>query len=234
MPLILGIETSTARCSVALGDGGHVEELAEERPREHHAIILPMVAELLQRAGATLRELDALAFGRGPGSFTGLRIAAAITQGLAFGCGLPVIPVSSLEALAADAEEQSGGAEDFGRIMVAVDAHMGEVYWGLYRRDAGALRALREDELAHADCFAAAEYCEPAATIFAGSAWRAYPRLLPQDAPFLESVVPTARQVVRLAARADRSQWLPAERAEPIYVRGVSVWKKSAEQPARR
>lgn len=232
MPVLLGIETSTARCSVALGDGDTVEELVDERPREHHAIILPMVHELLRSAGASLRELDAIAFGRGPGSFTGLRIAASITQGLAFGAGLPVIPVSSLEALAADADVQAGAAEGLDHVLVATDAHMGGIYWGLYRRGPHGLCAVRDDALAHADAFAAAEHCAVAATIFAGDAWRVYPWLLPPQAAWLESAAPTARQVVRLAARVERSAWRSAEEAEPVYVRGASVWKKIAEQPA--
>ena len=232
MPLLLGIETSTSRCSVALGDGDSVQERVDERPREHHAIVLPMVHELLRGAGASLRELDAIAFGRGPGSFTGLRIAASITQGLAFGAGLPVIAVSSLEALAADAAVQAGAATGLDHVLVATDAHMGGIYWGLYRREALRLRALRDDALAHVDAFVPAEHCLVAATIFAGDAWRAYPQLLPPDAAWLESAVPTARQVVRLAARMERSTWRCAEEAEPVYVRGASVWKKVAEQPA--
>jgi tRNA threonylcarbamoyladenosine biosynthesis protein TsaB len=231
--LLLGIETSTARCSVALGDGRYVEELVEERPREHHAIILPMVAELLHRAGTRLDGIDAIAFGRGPGSFTGLRIAAGITQGLAFGAGLPVIAVSSLDALAADAHEQAGEAEGLDCILVAADAHMGEIYWGLYRRSEHDLQPIRTDALAHAEGFAAAEHCAVASTIFAGSAWRAYPRMLPPDAAWLECAAPTARQVVRLAARVDRSEWLGAGGAEPVYVRGASTWKKVSEQPLR-
>jgi tRNA threonylcarbamoyladenosine biosynthesis protein TsaB len=232
VPLLLGIETSTSRCSVAIGDGDSVEELVDERPREHHAIILPMVHELLRSAGTTLRELDAIAFGRGPGSFTGLRIAASITQGLAFGAGLPVIPVSSLEALAADAEVQGGAAAGLDHVLVATDAHMGGIYWGLYRREARGLCAVRDDALAHADAFVAAEHCTVAATIFAGDAWRTYPQMLPQDAAWLDSAAATARQVVRLAARMERSAWRCAEEAEPVYVRGASVWKKIAEQPA--
>jgi tRNA threonylcarbamoyladenosine biosynthesis protein TsaB len=232
VPLLLGIETSTSRCSVALGDGDSVQERVDERPREHHAIVLPMVHELLRGAGASLRELDAIAFGRGPGSFTGLRIAASITQGLAFGAGLPVIAVSSLEALAADAAVQAGAATGLDHVLVATDAHMGGIYWGLYRREALRLRALRDDALAHVDAFDPAEHCLVAATIFAGDAWRAYPQLLPPDAAWLESAVPTARQVVRLAARMERSTWRCAEEAEPVYVRGASVWKKVAEQPA--
>lgn len=232
MPLLLGIETSTSRCSVALGDGQSVDELVDERPREHHAIILPMVHELLRSAGTSLRALDAIAFGRGPGSFTGLRIAASITQGLAFGAGLPVIPVSSLEALAADADVQAGAASGLEHILVATDAHMGGIYWGLYRRQGRGLRALRDDALAHADAFVAAQHCAVAATIFAGDAWRVYPQMLPPDTAWLESAAPTARQVVRLAARMERSAWRSAEEAEPVYVRGASVWKKIAEQPA--
>ena len=232
MSLLLGIETSTSRCSVALGDGDTVEELVDERPREHHAIILPMVHGLLRSAGASLRDLDAIAFGRGPGSFTGLRIAASITQGLAFGAGLPVIPVSSLEALAADADVQAGAALGLDHVLVAMDAHMGGIYWSLYRRGAQGLCALRDDALAHADDFAAAKLCTVSATILAGDAWRAYPHILPPQAPWLESAAPTARQVVRLAARMARSAWRSAEEAEPVYVRGASVWKKIAEQPA--
>lgn len=232
MPLLLGIETSTSRCSVALGDGDSVEELVDERPREHHAIVLPMVHALLRSAGTSLRDLDAIAFGRGPGSFTGLRIAASITQGLAFGAALPVIPVSSLAALAADADMQAGAAAGLDRVLVATDAHMGGIYWGLYRRGAQGGGVERDDALAHADEFDAAAHCRVACAILAGDAWRVYPRLLPPDAAWLESAAPTARQVVRLAARVERSAWRRAEDAEPVYLRGASVWKKVAEQPS--
>jgi tRNA threonylcarbamoyladenosine biosynthesis protein TsaB len=216
---------------VALGDGERIEELVDERPREHHAIILPMVAELLHRAGIALASLDAIAFGCGPGSFTGLRIAAAITQGLAFGAGLPVVPVPSLDALAADADEQAGAATGLHDILVAVDAHMGEIYWGMYRRGASGLRVLRQDALAHAGHFDAREHCDPASAIFAGNAWRVYPHMLPSEAAWIESAAPTARQVVRLAARIERARWVAAGQAEPVYVRGASNWKKLAEQP---
>ncbi len=226
MTLLLGIETSSSRCSVALGDGEAIEELVEDRPREHHAIILPMVAELLRDADVGLRELDAIAFGRGPGSFTGLRIAASITQGLAFGAGLRVIPVSSLQALAADAGERSGRAAC--EVLVAVDAHMGELYWGRYAWTPSSLRILCDDGLARTDGFDAGV---GDATILAGDAWTVYPQLrLRHDAPLL-AAAPAARQVVRIGARTERGHWIDARHAEPVYVRSASVWKKRTGQP---
>ncbi|MCG3171173.1 MAG: tRNA threonylcarbamoyladenosine biosynthesis protein TsaB [Pseudomonadales bacterium] len=225
MTLLLGIETSSSRCSVALGDGEAIEELVEDRPREHHAIVLPMVAELLRGADVDLRELDAIAFGRGPGSFTGLRIAASITQGLAFGAGLRVIPVSSLQALAADAGERSGRAVC--EVLVAVDAHMGEIYWGRYAWTPSSLRVLCDDGLVRTDGFDAGV---GDATVLAGDAWTVYPQLqLKHDAP-LVAAAPAARQVVRLGARVGREHWVDALHAEPLYVRSASVWKKHGER----
>ena len=228
MALLLGIETSSSRCSVALGDGESIEELVEDRPREHHAIILPMVAELLARANLRLQGLDAIAFGRGPGSFTGLRIAASITQGLAFGAGLRVVPVSSLQALAADAGERSGRTA--GEVLVAVDAHMGEIYWGRYAWTPEALQVLHDDGLARADEFRAADHGNAQTTVLAGNGWSTYPQLEMPGATRIVAAAPAARQIVRLAARTARSSWVDALHAEPVYVRSASLWKKRAAQ----
>ncbi len=228
MAFLLGIETSSSRCSVALGDGESIEELAEDRPREHHAIILPMVAELLRRADAKLHELDAIAFGRGPGSFTGLRIAASITQGLAFGAGLRVVAVSSLQALAAQAGERSGCSAC--EVLVAVDAHLGEIYWGHYVWTPGALQVLHDDGLSHTGEFRAAARGLVGTMILTGDAWSKYPQIPLPDATPVVAAAPAAREVVRLAARIERSRWVDAFHAEPVYVRSASLWKKRTEQ----
>lgn len=232
MPMLLAIETSSSRCSVALGDGISIDEVAEERPRDHHAIILPMVSELLHGAGLRLRDLDAIAFGRGPGSFTGLRIAASITQGLAFGSGLPVIPVSSLQALAADAGERSGHRAC--EVVAAVDAHMGEVYWGRYAWTPTALGILDDDGLARAEGFSPPDADDTAPLMLAGDAWRRYPQMNGREEASVIDAAPTAREILRLAARVERGRWVDALHAEPVYVRTASVWKTRSEQPALR
>lgn len=230
MPLILGIETSTDRCSVALGDGEGIEERMAVRPREHHALVLPMVQELLDDAGAKLADVDAIAFGRGPGSFTGLRIAASIAQGLAFGAGLPVVPVSSLDALALGVTAELVAAGLPAQLFVAVDAHMGEIYWARYRLHGAPLQAEPGDQLARVEGFDLCAWVDPAMALAAGSAFRVYPQLLPPGMRALGDALPAARHVVELALRTDAAGWLPAERAEPAYVRGVTTWKKIAEQ----
>ncbi|WCF13011.1 tRNA (adenosine(37)-N6)-threonylcarbamoyltransferase complex dimerization subunit type 1 TsaB [Edwardsiella piscicida] len=128
---ILAIDTATEACSVALWNNGESLALFEICPREHTQRILPMVQQILAEAGVTLAELDALAFGRGPGSFTGVRIGVGIAQGLALGAGLPMIGVSTLATMAQGAWRCTAAS----RVLSAIDARMGEVYWGEYCRD---------------------------------------------------------------------------------------------------
>jgi len=130
---LLAIETATEACSCALRVEGEVLSAHEVAPRRHAELILGMVSRLLGEAGFRLRDLDGVAFGRGPGSFTGVRIAAAVAQGLAFGAERAVVPVSSLNALAQGALRERGAR----RVLAAFDARMGEVYWGAYEADAG-------------------------------------------------------------------------------------------------
>jgi tRNA threonylcarbamoyladenosine biosynthesis protein TsaB len=125
---LLAIDTSGETCSAALLYGADVVQKLEFAPRRHGDLILGMMARLLAEAGLTLSALDALAFGRGPGSFTGVRIATAVVQGAAFGAGLGVIGVSNLAALAQGQYRFSGHR----RILTALDARMGELYWGCY------------------------------------------------------------------------------------------------------
>lgn len=134
MPRILALESSTNSLSVALLAHGQVSWRDGATGLAHSDLILGLIDELLAGAGLNLRQLDALAYGAGPGAFTGVRLACAVVQGLAYGAGLPVVAVCSLEALA-----WASGAQ---QAYVAVDARMGEVYHAAYRREGGVLRQL--------------------------------------------------------------------------------------------
>jgi tRNA threonylcarbamoyladenosine biosynthesis protein TsaB len=140
---ILALDTATENCSAALMIDGRVLAREVEVERGHAERILPMIDELLAEAGTTLRSLDAIAFGRGPGSFTGVRLAATVTQGLAFGAGVGVVPISDLRAVAQRAFRHDATIT---RILVCNDARMSEVYWGCFERGADALAAPKGDE----------------------------------------------------------------------------------------
>jgi tRNA threonylcarbamoyladenosine biosynthesis protein TsaB len=140
---ILAIDTSGDTCSVALLCRGELTQSLELAPRRHGERILDMMAGLLGNAGLTLSALDALAFGRGPGSFTGVRIATAVAQGAAFGAGLGVVGISTLAALAQGHFRASGHR----RVVTALDARMGEVYWGTYEVSGAGLMDLLGDEV---------------------------------------------------------------------------------------
>lgn len=133
---ILAVETSTEHCSVALYQAGEVLSRGELAGQRHSEILLAMVEQLMRDAGRTLQDLDGIAFGAGPGSFTGVRIAASVAQGLAFGLELPVMPVCTLEALA-----QASGQD---RVACALDARLDEVYFAAYERDEDKWRVVIE------------------------------------------------------------------------------------------
>ena len=123
---LLALDTATEACSVALNIDGELTEHYELLPRRHSRELLPMVEKIIAAAGLSLTQLDAVAFGCGPGAFTGLRVATAMAQGLAFGADLPVIPVSTLAALA----QQAHRCYQSTHVLAAIDARMDEVYWG--------------------------------------------------------------------------------------------------------
>lgn len=216
---ILALETATEACSAALYCDGEVQERFELAPRRHAELILPMVRALLAEAGMTLGELDALAFGRGPGAFTSLRIAAGVAQGLALGADLAVVPISTLAALAFEvfAESQAEYA------LVALDARMGEVYWGVYRRD--------RDESLIAEIVAAPEavpvdFPGSASAIGIGSGWEVHGDVLRRrvgEDRLLEiwsQRLPRASAVVKLAAgMLTKGQAVAPEQALPVYLR---------------
>jgi tRNA threonylcarbamoyladenosine biosynthesis protein TsaB len=224
---LLAIDTATALCSVALYINGEIAERAAHEPRAHADRVLPFVDELLAETGLNLRQLDGLAFGRGPGGFTGLRVAAAVTQGLALGAGLPVAPVSDLAAVAHGAHAARG----WRGVLAGLDARMGELYYAAYVCETERVRLVGSETLA-----APAEVELPAeqggSWHCAGPGWPAYADALPDavrlrlddfyDAP------PRASSIAVLAAaelRAGRA--VAPEDAVPVYLRD-----RVAEKPA--
>jgi tRNA threonylcarbamoyladenosine biosynthesis protein TsaB len=219
---LLALETSTEACSAALWQDGNVYVRFRHAPRLQTDLLLPMVEEVLAEAGASLASMDVLAYSRGPGAFTGVRIAAAAVQAMAFARDLPVLPVSSLQSLAQGAWRVHGAQ----RVLSVFDARMDEVYVGGYALREGVMQALDNEHL-----------CSPAALpatlhgefFAAGNGAGIYePQLRAQCAitgmdaslfPSAEDVVPLALQLY--AAGGARAP----ELALPVYLRD-EVWKK--------
>lgn len=217
MTRILAVETSTQACSAALlFEAEHRESLRLESNR-HAEILLPMVRELLAEAECGFEQLDAIAFGSGPGSFTGLRIGISVAQGLAFGLDRPVVPISSLLALAARV-----GAP---RVLAAIDARMNQVYWNTYRRAAdGQMTALDVPRVSDPGAVRLEEDQE---WLAAGSGCDAYREVLVggiRRVTFVQGVHPHAVDVARLAEAEYRAgNALDPRDAAPEYVRNEIV-----------
>lgn len=221
---LLAIDTTEDACSAALRIGDEVVERYVVAPRRHSELILPMMDGLLADAGLRLGELDALAFARGPGAFTGLRIAAAVVQGAAFGAELPVVPVSSLQALAQGARRLYG----LDTVCAALDARMGEVYWGVYRADDGGVMRAQTGECV----------CAPDAVVpppggdchGVGSGWATYAAALAAhrgDCPMHADLMVHAQDVAAIAATLfAEGAAVSAEAALPVYLRDQVAWAK--------
>jgi tRNA threonylcarbamoyladenosine biosynthesis protein TsaB len=216
---LLAVETSTPACSAALMVAGEVLERYALAPRQHAALMLPMIESLLLEAGVTVSQLDAIAFGRGPGSFTGVRIAASVVQGIAFAADLPVVPVSTLAALALGGMRATGGQ----RVMAALDARMSEVYWGCY-----AASGVHAVSLHGSECVCApTDIPRPQGNdwIGVGSGWEACGEKLLQTTGgqllrLLPDLEPHATDVVRLASVDYRQgKTVSPEAAVPVYLR---------------
>jgi tRNA threonylcarbamoyladenosine biosynthesis protein TsaB len=214
---ILALDTSTEACSAALLADGALRMRFEVTERSHADLILPMVDALLAEARLVLRDLDGLAFGRGPGGFTGLRIAAGVVQGLALGAGLRVVPVSSLAAVA---EQVAAGTSD--GVLVCNDARMGEIYWGVYRAAARrGMEALVPERVSAPD---RVEVEPHLAVHLAGNALQRHPRLrdrlIRAGLHFHDGIYPRADAVARLGAlELAAGRGVAAEEALPVYVR---------------
>ena len=216
---LLAIDTSGDACSAALRTETGLHQKLTPEPRRHADLILGMVAALLQEADLKLTELDALAFGRGPGSFTGVRIATAVIQGLAFGADLPVVPVSTLAGLAQGRHRRQGAR----RCLAALDARMGEVYWGRYALDGQGLMRLVGQEVVSTP--EGVELPPDGGWEGVGSGWAAHGERLSQRlGERLIAVDPgalaEAQDLIPLAAAGFASGLaVAAELALPVYLR---------------
>ena len=226
---VLAIDTATEACSAALMINGDIIERFKIAPREHGELILLMIDELLLQAGITLQQLDGLAFGCGPGSFTGVRMATGVVQGLAFSSDLPVAPVSTLKALAQQAINLSTEGH---RVYAALDARMGEVYWCEYKVINGELSPCSAEQVIAANKIKVAGGQK---AIGIGHGWDTYRDELTDvvkatELTILPSALPRAREIVQLGAEMLKSkQTVAAENAMPVYLRD-NVAKKKAQQ----
>jgi tRNA threonylcarbamoyladenosine biosynthesis protein TsaB len=214
---LLAIETATESCSAALLVGERLLERSELAPRRHAELLLPMCEALLAEAGLRRADLDALAVGCGPGAFTGVRLAVSAAQGIALALGLPVVPVSSLAALAMQAPRN--GAE----VLAVIDARMGEVYAGAFRCGGdGLVTALGGESVGAAEALVLPS--APAWNVI-GSGWASYAPALAARLPAAPAWAdgaryPQAADVARLAVPAARAgRGVPAEQALPVYLR---------------
>ena len=219
---ILAIETATDACSCALETRGTIVARHAVEPRRHSELLLPMVHSVLEEAGIGLGRLDAIAFGRGPGSFTGLRIACAVAQGLGFGAGCPLVAVSTLRVVAAGMHRSRGTR----RVLVAFDARMGEVYWGGFEWNGVTMAAAFEESVAPPHAVRVPHDSRWAA---AGSGWSAYPAILgdrlagrlDESGEMVDAArLPEAIDMLDLARAAfDAGLAVAPEDAAPVYLR---------------
>jgi tRNA threonylcarbamoyladenosine biosynthesis protein TsaB len=226
MPTIVALETSSELASCALLHDGRLTSRSADGVRTHSASLLPMVQELLAEAGIGLAQCDAIAFGAGPGSFTGVRTACGIAQGLGFGAGLPLVPVVTLDAMALACHERHGAAE----VLALLDARMNEVYWAQYRFNDGAPVAVLPPALSapvgvapqgapQACGNGLTAYAEAFAGAFTGPAFT-----LAADA----TVLPHAEQVARLGAAAFAAgHAVAAADAQPLYLRNKVAYTRA-------
>lgn len=227
---LLALDTSTEACSVALQIGAEILSLDEVCPQQHSKRVLPMVQQLLSQAGIALKDLDGIVFGRGPGSFTGVRIGVGVAQGLAFGAGVPLYGVSTLAAMA-QAAKRLYHAD---KVVAAIDARMAEVYLGCYQLDAAGLMQLTGEEIARKPAELVAADVPAgfgAAKVFGvGTGFQTYPDALTawQQVHICPQILyPSAQDMLVLSQVAlTKGLFVAPELAEPTYVRDEVTWQK--------
>lgn len=229
---LLALDTSTEACSVALLHKGEKTAIDEFAQRTHTQRILPMVDSILGQSGISLKQVDALVFGRGPGSFTGVRVGAGIAQGLALGADLPVIPISNLTAMAQQAYEQCHTSQ----VLAAIDARMNEIYFSQLRAEKV---RLEQGEFLQWIEVIPEQVCKPESAITqiatlqgdwlqVGTGWRAYESLSAAALGQVSEIsLPSAQYMLSLALpHYCQKQWISAVDIEPVYLRNDVTWKK--------
>lgn len=220
---ILAFDTSSDACSVALLTHNTITENFKLAPRQHNALILPMIEQMLSDANLTLKQLDAIAFGRGPGSFTGLRIAASIVQGIAFAADLPVVPISTLQALAQGAWREFACTQ----VIAVIDVRINEIYWAAYQVNKDGLMQAQTTEVVCAPDEMALSYAGIWQGV--GSGWDTYHAILTERvSASLQAWLPNcyikAQDIVKLAEVAyQQGEVVDADQALPIYLRDQVV-----------
>ncbi|WP_191966337.1 tRNA (adenosine(37)-N6)-threonylcarbamoyltransferase complex dimerization subunit type 1 TsaB [Aeromonas veronii] len=223
---ILAVDTATEACSAALLVGDKLFSRWEEAPRDHTRKILPMVQAVLEDAGISLSDLDAIAFGRGPGSFTGVRIGISVAQGLAFGAGVPLIGISTLAAMAQGAYRLDGAEQ----VLTAIDARMNEVYFGRYELINGRMQLVGDEVVSEPAALVDVRGKLAGPVTCVGTGFETYGETLSGLADELavsQVRFPAAEDMLPLA----RAAWLageavPVEQATPVYLRDKVTWKK--------
>ena len=217
---LLALDTSSLACSVALQVDDAVISRHEEQAREHTRLLVPMIEEVLAEAGLATADIDAIVLGNGPGSFIGMRIATSVAQGLAYGAGIQIVPVSSLLAVAAQVLETDGADA----VAVCQDAHMDEVYLGLYAAAQPGVPRLVGAERLHDQSVISELELEAGHFAAAGCGWQRYPLLLEANRPLLATVSPVAHPSARYLlatgrALAESDAGVDPQDVVPAYLR---------------
>ena len=230
---LLAIDTSSLACSVALGIDAAVIERHEERAREHTRLLVPMIREVLEEAGLETSDLDAIVLGNGPGSFIGMRIAASVAQGLAQAANVRIVPVSSLAAVAAQVFDETDVVE----VAVAQDAHMNEVYLGVYRRGEGGLPVpLFPERLQTQTPIEELDEVSAGDRVAAGYGWQRYPALAAINEDLISNasavLYPRARWLLPLGeAGAGSGLDITPGDLVPAYLRAKVAEKPGGSRP---
>lgn len=231
MANLLVFDTSTEWCSAAVINERGRFYVADKQPRKHAQLLMPMIEDVMQQAGMRPAELDGIAFGKGPGSFTGLRIAISVAQGLCLATGAKALGVSSLQALAWHAMQTTDA------VLACMNAHMGEVFYAAYRSTDRAPEALLKDALCRPEGFDFKSFSKAGDWHAAGDGLSLLEAAAPEkmaEFPFQHpQLAPQAETLLDLAVMAwENGEFSEIDQQQPVYLRDSVAWKKLSEQPS--